>query len=357
MYKQWIAMLLALGGACVHANEPPSDAAATAKPAAAVKSEDGGQRRAEKAGFALLGQPGPAAVLQTIDGERIDLSQLYGRKPVYLKFWATWCVPCREQMPGFERDFETLGDRIAIVAVNTGFNDDGASVQAYRRKFGLRMPIAIDDGSLAAALNLRVTPQHVVIGRDGRILYVGHLEDERLHRALDAALAQEGTAATVRARASEPVFRPGDTPRGIDVATSDGKPYPLVGDSRDAGVRALVFFSPWCESYLASSQPATARACRRVREEMNAQMARTDVHWLGVASGLWASVEDLRAYRNDPGTSAPLTLDETGRLFRAFDVHEIPTVVVLDRHGRIVRKLGPGDTDLAAALDAARRVR
>jgi hypothetical protein len=53
------------------------------------------------------------------------------------------------------------------------------------------MPIAIDDGSLGAALNLRVTPQHVVIGRDGRILYVGHLDDGKLADALRRAVVEQ----------------------------------------------------------------------------------------------------------------------------------------------------------------------
>lgn len=50
----------------------------------------------------ILGTPAPAIKLTTIDGDTIDLSELYGKKAVYLKFWATWCIPCRAQMPHFE---------------------------------------------------------------------------------------------------------------------------------------------------------------------------------------------------------------------------------------------------------------
>src|SRR5690606_7879728 len=59
--------------------------------------DDEGERRARTAGASLIGRPGPVAVLETIDGTKIDLAELYGKKPVYLKFWATWCVPCRQQ--------------------------------------------------------------------------------------------------------------------------------------------------------------------------------------------------------------------------------------------------------------------
>ena len=154
--------------------------------------EDPGQARAEAAGSALLGQAAPAASLRMLDGQPLDLGTLYGKKPVYLKFWATWCVPCRQQMPGFEKDFEEMGDKIAVVAVDVGFSETEARIRTYRQDHGLKMPIAIDDGSLATALNLRVTPTHVVIGRDGRILYVGHLADDKLHQALAQAVAESG---------------------------------------------------------------------------------------------------------------------------------------------------------------------
>ena len=153
MFKSLItALLVSLSTVPAHAGEAGS-----------------GASRAKLAGKALIGQPGPAAILQTIDGQRIDLASYYGKKPVYLKFWATWCVPCREQMPAFEKAFQQYGDKLAVVAVNAGYSDTETEVKSYRAQHGLHMPIVIDDGSLAASLNLRVTPQHIVIGRDGRI--------------------------------------------------------------------------------------------------------------------------------------------------------------------------------------------
>jgi quercetin dioxygenase-like cupin family protein/thiol-disulfide isomerase/thioredoxin len=312
--------------------------------------DESGQGRAYAAGQPLLGLPGPDIVLKTIDGKTIDLSKLYGRKPVYLKFWATWCVPCREQMPGFERDYETLGDRVAFVAVNAGFTDTEAAVRQVQREAGMHMPIVIDDGRLAAELNLRVTPQHVVIGRDGRILYIGHLADERLHEAMNEALRQAPQTAPGREIPGRAVFGVGDTPRDLTAITTTGETFPLIGPSPDARPRALVFFSPWCESYLAKSRPAASQACRRVREEMNDLARHSDARWLGIASGLWASARDLADYQKEPGTPVPLTLDASGRLFRAFGVRDVPTVVLLDAQGRIAAKLGPSDRGLEEAL-------
>src|SRR5262245_40219118 len=67
-------------------------------PAASDKYDEEGEVFALEAGKSLIGKPAPRLVLETIDGRRIDLAQSYGKKPVYLKFWATWCGSCRMQM-------------------------------------------------------------------------------------------------------------------------------------------------------------------------------------------------------------------------------------------------------------------
>src|SRR5580692_11220569 len=157
---------------------------------AAANAEITGQQRAEAAGRGLLGSPAPRLVVKTIDGDTIDLGSLYGKKAVYLKFWATWCVPCRQQMPHFQHTYETAGADLAVIAVNVGFNDSVEAIRKYQKQLGITMPIVFDgDAAIAGAFNVRVTPQHIVIGRDGRIRYVGHLADERLDAALIAARA------------------------------------------------------------------------------------------------------------------------------------------------------------------------
>lgn len=315
-----------------------------------------GQRRAQSAGASLIGQPGPTAVLTTLDGEEIDLSKLYGKKPVYLKFWATWCIPCRQQMPEFEKTQQELGDKIQVIAVNTGFSDDQESVIAYRKEHGLTMPIAIDDGSLAADLNLRVTPQHVLIDRSGRISYVGHLDDPQLHAALQKSLQPTTeTAATPADEKStaEVHFAVGDQVTGLQITTLDGVSVD-IGAASAGKPRALVLFAPWCESYLEESRPQTSQACVRVRREVDSLLAQNDVEWLGISSGLWATQDDVQDYLNTSKTKLPLALDANDALFRAFAIREIPSVVLLDSNGRVNRILGPQDTELASAVKALR---
>lgn len=309
-----------------------------------------GERRAKSAGSPLIGQPAPAAKLTTLDGKPLDLAGLYGKKPVYLKFWATWCVPCRQQMPGFEAIEQKFGDQIQVIAVNTGFSDDADAIRAYRKELGLTMPIAIDDGTLATALNLRVTPQHVVIGRDGKIMHVGHLEDQALHTALQQAIAEEPQPiAQATSASAAPTFAVGDKVSNLGIHLLDGRQVDFAAANQKP--RAIVFFAPWCESYLAESRPQTAKNCQFVREEAEKLMAsEKGVDWLGVSSGLWVSVADLQDYRKSSGSTLPLALNEDDSLFRAFGVRDIPSVVLLDSQNRVARILSPQDRDLADAI-------
>jgi peroxiredoxin len=344
-----------LCAACQHPGEPPRTTAAPKQPDA---PKDEGELRAEGVGAHTIGTLGPALAVKTLDGDTIDLATLYGTKPVYLKFWATWCIPCRKQMPGFEHIYETLGDRMQVIAVDAGLSDDEASVRAFREQYGLRMPVVVDDGRLAAALDLQVTPQHVLIGRDGRIAYVGHQDGDKLAEAIQKVLSEPGAHGSVVGRAVtiRPAFRPGDLVQELTATTTDGTVVRL-GRGGDGRPRGVVLFSTWCESYLETSRPETSQACRRVREQVDQLMANGDVAWLGVVNGVWTSTQSVAEYQSETRAKLPLVLDADGALFRAFGVHQMPTVALLDPDGRLVRLLGPEDRDLAAAVRALPRKR
>jgi peroxiredoxin len=263
--------------------------------------EDPGQQRAETAGQGLIGTFAPKLVLRSIDGEVIDLGKLYGKKAVYLKFWATWCVPCREQMPHFERAYQTAGRDLAVIAVDIGFNDPLEDVRMFRRQSGITMPIVIDDGSLGEAFHLRVTPQHVVIGRDGRIQYVGHLADQRLEDALAAARMPAKASSRLSGGSSQvktAYYGVGDQLPEISAATLDGQTF-HTQDSGANGPTVLVFMDTFCEWYLETSRPSVSKSCREVREQVNAlAQGNARIRWLGIASGIWTTKDDLVDYRD-----------------------------------------------------------
>jgi thiol-disulfide isomerase/thioredoxin len=326
--------------------------------AAAAHGQNTGEERAKDAARELLGTPAPRLTLRTIDGDSIDLGSVYGKKAVYLKFWATWCVPCRQQMPHFEHVYETAGSDLAVIAINVGFNDSLEAVQDYRKKLGIKMPIVLDDGSLGNALHLRVTPTHLVIGRDGRILYVGHLADAALDDALKKArgIAADPRAPVAAGRAATrevaPIEIGGRLPLQ-SVSTTDGRQFSLRATEPRQSFTVLVFLSPWCESYLATSRPIVAENCRNMRAQVSELADDPRIRWLGVASGLWADANDLRKYRDKNKVAIPLTLDASGTIFREFRVNDVPTVLIADNHGKLLRRIeGDAASNPRAIRDA-----
>ena len=88
-------------------------------------------------------------------GKTVTLQQIKGSKPLYLKFWASYCRDCLQQMPHLQSLNQKYGDKIQIVAVNFGVNEEKNSVESIQKQFGLQMPIVIDNsGKLAKAFNL-----------------------------------------------------------------------------------------------------------------------------------------------------------------------------------------------------------
>lgn len=307
-----------------------------------------GENRAKKAANGLIGYPAPALTLKTIDGESIDLLSLYGRKPVYFKFWATWCVPCRKQMPGFEETYQRYGDDIEVIAVNTGFNDSEAAIREYTQKITMSMPVVVDDGTLGSQLNLQVTPMHVLVGRDGRIAYVGHMDGPRLEKAIKAVMAKApDTSVDAAIPAQAQHFAAGDTVANLSFTTLAGDEVTLgAGDQP----KALLFFAPWCESYLAESRPAMAANCARARKQVETLAKNSDYEWYGISSNLWVNRDEVKAYRQETNTRLPLAYDGNGELFRAFSVRDIPTVILIDKAGTVKKIIGPDTQDIATAI-------
>ena len=320
------AMLL---NAC---DEPvsPTKASETAEQAQADAYGKIGEERAKAEGAALIGLSGPNIVFDTLDGGSISLADSYGRKPVYLKMWATWCVPCREQMPHLKETYARIKDTFTVVAVASGFSETKQDVRRYVEDMGLAMPVAIDDGRLAAALKLRVTPLHVVIGRTGQIVYVGHLANNALGQALNEAALQPVASEVKNDKPAE------NTPAWTALPE---RTLTLVGGdsidlrNKDENRTVLIFLSPWCEDYLAQSQPTRSTRCHDVREVAERLSTTGNTRWIGVASGLWSDESDVRAYRDGYKVSIPLALDKTGDLFRGFGVSAVPAIQVFDADG------------------------
>lgn len=317
----------------------------------AAKPGDAGYIAEDPQHAALVGTPAPSITLRSIDAGSIDISSSYGRKPVYLKLWATYCIPCRAQMPGFERLYETYGGRMQVVAVDAGLGEDVEQVRAFVKTANMRMPVAIDDGTLGSWLRMEATPFHLLIGRDGRIAYAGHQDGPALNAALERVLADSSVSTPVENTRLEPLkaLRPGDVVPTIVLRDGSDRPVRLT-PLTDRRPRAVLFTATWCETYLKDTEPETSDACRRAREQVDVLSQRSAVDWIAVMAHLWTTPQSLGAYQERVKQRVPLALDSEGQAFRLFGIRRLPAVALIGGDGRLLRVVGPDDGDLSTAL-------
>ena len=109
---------------------------------------------------------------EDIGGKPFDLAPHLGKDVVVVSFWATFCEPCKAEMPYLQTFHEKYAkDGLAVVSVSIDGPDTEAGVAPYIRKQGYTFPVVIDrDGSIVQSLNPTATaPFLVVIGRDGKV--------------------------------------------------------------------------------------------------------------------------------------------------------------------------------------------
>ena len=115
-----------------------------------------------------IGFTAPDFTLPTVDKREISLSDYRG-KPVILNFWATWCGPCRYEVPAFKAFSEKYtADDVVVIAVNT--QDDPDSALGYAKADGLKFVIPVDPrGTVANMYNVRGLPTTFFISETGII--------------------------------------------------------------------------------------------------------------------------------------------------------------------------------------------
>jgi cytochrome c biogenesis protein CcmG, thiol:disulfide interchange protein DsbE len=108
--------------------------------------------------------------LKTLDGATHDLAKYRG-KVVLVNFWATWCEPCRDEMPSIERLKEKFaGQPFEVLAVNV--DEPESRVRAFLAKTPLQLTVVLDPGkAVTKNWNARILPASFVVGRDGRVRY------------------------------------------------------------------------------------------------------------------------------------------------------------------------------------------
>jgi len=143
----------------------------------------------------VSGEDAPVYAARSLAGRRVDLAGLRG-KVVLLNLWATWCAPCRRELPDLaELHRRRAREGLAIVAVSLDGADERDEVAAFVKERDLPFAIWLDPESRASELfGVRTLPTTLLLGRDGVIRWrrdsIVSMDDPDFRRALDAALGE-----------------------------------------------------------------------------------------------------------------------------------------------------------------------
>jgi len=136
-----------------------------------------------------IGQPPPTFVLRNPDGEAVRLNDFIGQ-PLLINFWATWCPPCRLEMPILEKAYQDHKDE-GFVVLAVDLQEEPEKVKAYLQEMGLTFPVALDrSGAVAAAYRVQGIPNSVFVDRNGVVtdIHRGALTEGTLQGYLEKVL-------------------------------------------------------------------------------------------------------------------------------------------------------------------------
>jgi thiol-disulfide isomerase/thioredoxin len=144
----------------------------------------------ERAAAKPPGSAAPAFVLPDLQGNPVALDSFRGR-PTLLNFWATWCPPCRAEMPDLQSLADGREDCLNVVGIAIG-SGDAAEVGAFVRERGLRYPMLLGNDQIGADYEIRTIPRSVLLDSSGN--EAAHWDGPIDRKAVRAAVHALGPA-------------------------------------------------------------------------------------------------------------------------------------------------------------------
>lgn len=260
--------------------------------------------------------------ITTISGENLTLDQYRGKKPIYIKFWATWCQPCRKQMPHFQHTQKKFGDKVKVIAVNLGMNDSLKLIKKTKNEFGLTMSIAIDkSGILAQSFKLIGTPLHVLIDKNGTIVHTGFKASREIDKKIQLLASNKTT----------------DIPDISLLSLPKSGSKSLVKNIRHKNT-VLFFVATWCDWYLKESRPTMSKKCINAQLSINHLYKKyPEYNWVGLASRLWTGNKELAKYKKKFTIIHPISVDTSNEGFFTYKVKDFPTLIMISNGKEVFR--------------------
>ncbi len=113
----------------------------------------------------------PDFTIYNSKGKEVQLSD-FGGKPMIVNFWASWCPPCKAEMPDFQKAYEEYGDQIQFIMINmTTWEELPEDADAFLKSTGYTFPVYYDRaGEAAEAYDIESIPQTLFISAEGKML-------------------------------------------------------------------------------------------------------------------------------------------------------------------------------------------
>ncbi|USG63387.1 redoxin domain-containing protein [Brevibacillus ruminantium] len=129
---------------------------------------------------------------KTLEGEDIALGD-YPGKPIFLNFWASWCPPCKAEMPDLISLHERYEKQVAFIGINTTFNDSEEAARDFASLYEMQYPIVVDpQAEISKAYQIIAMPTSFILDDTGRIVFkkIGPLTIEEFERAVKPLLKE-----------------------------------------------------------------------------------------------------------------------------------------------------------------------
>jgi thiol-disulfide isomerase/thioredoxin len=155
-----------------------------------------GPQAAAALGVGAPDSDAPALAVTTLDGDEVSRAGLRGQV-VLVNFWATWCPPCRMEMPGFQRVRDSRRERGLVVLGLSNERGAEPGVRAFLGERGITYPVAVTGPEAAEAFGgVRALPTSILPDRRGRVRHrvEGFFAEPALRQAVDRLLAESAPA-------------------------------------------------------------------------------------------------------------------------------------------------------------------